>query len=105
MMRGNRITTAAVVALQACLLLGVAHAQIALTADEAVNLGIRIETAQRTRVSRTTPATGVVLDAAPLLQTLGEYRAAMAALSASNAEVERSTRLYSQDASVAKKSL
>jgi hypothetical protein len=82
-----------------------AWADVELKPEERENLGIRTESVKAIETGRQWSASAQVLDATPLIATLGELQAAETAAVASKAEAERSERLYREEANVARKAL
>ena len=82
-----------------------AWADVELKPEERENLGIRTEPVTAIETGRQWSASAQVLDATPLIATLGELQAAQTAAVASKAEAERSERLYRDEANVARKAL
>src|SRR5690349_4321908 len=82
-----------------------AFAEVELKPEERENLGIQTEPVKPIQTGRQWSATAQVLDATPLVTTLGEMLAAETAAIASRAEAERSEKLYREEANVARKAL
>jgi hypothetical protein len=82
-----------------------AWADVELKPEERENLGIQTESVNAVETGRQWSASAQVLDATPLITTLGELHAAEVAAVASKAEAERSERLYREQANVARKAL
>jgi hypothetical protein len=82
-----------------------AVAEIALTAEQREDLGIKTEPFRQIDVTRRWPASGQVLDASPLVAALSDLHSAETAATASHEEAERSDLLYRQDQNVARKVL
>jgi hypothetical protein len=82
-----------------------AWADVELKPEERQNLGIQTESVKVIETGRQWSASAQVLDATPLIATLGELHAAETAAVASKAEAERSERLYREQANVARKTL
>ena len=80
-------------------------ADVELKPEERANLGIQTESAKAIQTGRQWSATAQVLDATPLVTTLGEIQAAETAAGASKAEAERSERLYREETNVGRKAL
>jgi hypothetical protein len=70
---------------------------------ERENLGIQTEPVKTLDVARQWPAAATVVDAAPLIASLSDLRAAESAAEASREESRRAEQLYRNDANVARK--
>ncbi|HEU4626969.1 MAG TPA: hypothetical protein VFS52_19570 [Steroidobacteraceae bacterium] len=89
-----------------CLLAtSIVRADVELTPEERENLGIQTEPVKPIETARRWRASAQVLDPTPLITTLGELHAAETAAAASQAEAERSARLYREETNVARKAL
>jgi hypothetical protein len=82
-----------------------AWADLELKPQERENLGIQTEQATSVETGRQWSATAQVLDATPLVTSLGEIEAADVAAQASKSEAERNERLYREQTNVARKTL
>ncbi|HVY82365.1 MAG TPA: hypothetical protein VG994_15340 [Steroidobacteraceae bacterium] len=89
-----------------CLLAtSIARADVALTPEERENLGIQTVPVKPIDTARRWFASAHVLDPTSLITTLGELQAAETAAAASQAEAERSARLYREETNIARKAL
>jgi hypothetical protein len=95
--------TRALFALLAAGLAASCFADVQLQAQERENLGIQTEPVQMLEAARQWPAAATVLDAAPLVATLADLRAAESAAEASRDELRRTEQLYRNDTNVARK--
>jgi len=78
-------------------------ADVTLEPAERENLGIQTEPVKTLDVARQWPAAATVVDAAPLIASLSDLRAAESAAEASREESRRAEQLYRNDANVARK--
>jgi hypothetical protein len=82
-----------------------AQAEVKLEAEQRESLGIQTVTLTSTHVPQTYSAIAQVLDAAPLVALLRDFRAAQSAAIASHNELERAEQLHAADGNVSRKVL